>query len=97
MMMSQCRKLLLEKTCIKSIVPNIPQVFEDASVDSLIFSVAKKNIVCSPIKVLETKNGFFVEKHEVDQANFMNNEKYIFSVEVNSDLQQIMDESKKIQ
>ena len=57
LMMSECRKMLLDKTSLLSIIPNLPNVFENVSVDSLIFSLTNDKDDHDEIKIIDLQNG----------------------------------------
>ncbi len=84
-MFDKCRKYLLDNILFYNIIPNLDNIFIDASVDTMIFVGLK-----SKIKNKETAIGKFSEKsyelkHFINQKNFYNNNNIVFDVEV-SDL-----------
>ncbi len=85
MMMSDCRLFLLQNTSLKQISPNLPKVFIDASVDSLVFVAQKSQDKNNNVQILEIDNERFVEKHSIKQDDFLKNDKYVFAVEVSKD------------
>jgi len=90
LMMSACRKFLLDTTKIFQIVPNLPDIFEDVSVDSLIFVLTKKAKEYDGTKIIEFNKGNFSEKHFLNQDDFRENENFVFSVELNKQLQELI-------
>jgi type I restriction-modification system DNA methylase subunit len=94
MMMSECRKFLLDNVYLLKITPNLPNVFEDASVDSSIFVFSKDKSAYTGTEVFYYRNKDFELKHIVQQENFRKNEKFIFSVEISSGLQYIIDKMR---
>ncbi len=94
MMMSACRKFLLDKTSLINIVPNMPDVFVDASVDSLIFIASPKSSVGIKTAITDFKNNEFVFKHILNQEDFYKNDSLVFSVELNSQLQSLVEKIK---
>jgi len=84
-MFNKCRKFLLDNILFYNIIPNLDNIFIDASVDTMIFVGLKtKN------KNEETEIGKFSEKsyelkHCINQNNFYKNNNLVFDVEV-SDL-----------
>jgi type I restriction-modification system DNA methylase subunit len=91
LMMSECRKFLLDNSNLISIVPNMPDVFDDASVDSLIFIATKKSKHLQQLQILDFKNQDFYYKHSLDQTEFYKNEGLVFSVELNLTIQKVID------
>jgi type I restriction-modification system DNA methylase subunit len=95
MMMSDCRKFLLENTAIHSIAPNLPDVFDGVSVDSLIFILSRDKSSYINTAIVELIDSKFDLKHSVDQSGFYSNDKYVFSVELNQGLQEIIEKIRK--
>lgn len=93
MMMSNCRLFLLENINFKKIVPKLSNIFLSASVDTLIF-VGIKNNIRDKIFIEELNNFKFILKHQIDQKSFMNKEKYVFTVEVNENIEKIISKMK---
>ncbi|HLF47082.1 MAG TPA: TaqI-like C-terminal specificity domain-containing protein [Chitinophagaceae bacterium] len=91
MMMSACRKFLLDKTNLITIVPNMPEVFIDASVDSLIFIATPKLSVSIKTSITDFKNNEFVFKHNLNQEDFYKNDNLVFAVELDSGLQLLIE------
>ena len=81
MMMSECRKFLLQNLNIHQIIPSLENVFPDASVDTLIFIGTKKKNK-NQTKISEFRNQELFYRHSVNQSRFSENEGYIFDVEV---------------
>lgn len=95
MMMSECRKFILENINLISIIPNLENVFPDASVDTMIF-IGKKLIKNSLVEVIINE---FVDKelkikHCINQTRFLENKGYVFDVEINSDILPIIKKMK---
>ncbi len=101
LMMSDCRQYLLENLTFEIILPNLPNVFVDASVDSMIFIGKKAKEMNSIININEIVDSIFITKHVVDQNTFYNNDKYIFNVEANDKiikiLQKLNSQSEKLE
>lgn len=95
MMMSACRKFLLDKTNLISIVPNMPDVFVDASVDSLIFIITPKPSIITNTSIIDFINNEFFFKHNLNQTDFYKNDYFIFSVELDSGLQSLIEKIRK--
>jgi type I restriction-modification system DNA methylase subunit len=90
MMMSDCRKFLLENIYFQSIIPNLPNVFADASVDSLIFIGIKQIDNIGTTNILEIANNEIIFKHNIDQKEFLKNERFVFAVEANIGILEIL-------
>ena len=88
MMFTKCRKYLIENVSINILFPNLDNVFEEASVDTLIL-IAKKENIQTPLNVYFFKNQFPIFKHSVLQSRFMENERCVFDVEINPLLYEI--------
>jgi hypothetical protein len=82
LMFSNCRQYLLETTSFKTIFPNLTNVFDEASVDSLIF-IGKKETLSGNINICEFYNRNPIVKHSVNQYRFRENNRFIFDIEVN--------------
>ncbi len=99
MMMSECRKFILDNLCIVSINPNISNAFEEASVDTLIFTAFKSNKE-SAIKVWGFLGNEVQNRNDLQQSRFLTNSGYIFDLEVNDQsrtiLQKIRSQSRKL-
>jgi type I restriction-modification system DNA methylase subunit len=94
LMMSECRKILLDKTCLLKIIPNLPNVFENVSVDSLIFSLTTNKNIHQEIEIIELRKTESYIKHRIDQNLFYKNSGYIFTVEINKSLQELISKIK---
>ena len=73
--------------------PNLENVFEDASVDTMIY-IGGKNKIKNNIEVLSFVDKEPVFKHNVKQERFLQNEKNIFDIEVSEDIIPIMNKMK---
>lgn len=93
-MMSECRKFLLEHLHFNFIIPNLSNVFPDASVDTLIFTAIKAERSNEAV-IMQLHEGNFVQKHSINQQRFAANENYVFDVEANSVVQSIMEKVRK--
>ena len=89
LMMSDCRFYLLNNIQFEIIVPNLPNVFEDASVDSLVF-IGNKSIIEKETSIQEIKSSNFIQKHTINQKQYLKNDNYVFTVEANLDLENIL-------
>ncbi|MFZ1789825.1 MAG: TaqI-like C-terminal specificity domain-containing protein [Saprospiraceae bacterium] len=95
MMFSNCREFLLNTTNFHAIFPNLPNVFDEASVDSMIF-IGKKELSDSTTKVFEFLNQKPKLKHSVNQNRFKLNKRFVFDIEIHNDLISIIDKINKI-
>jgi len=84
MMMSECRKFLLEHLHFNFIIPNLSNVFPDASVDTLIFTAIKAERSNEAV-IMQLHEGNFVQKHSINQQRFAANNKHVFDVELSGD------------
>ena len=84
MMFTECRKYFLENTAIETIIPNMEAVFEEASVDTMIFIVSKKTITENSIEIVHIERQFFEVSHKTNQGDFGSNDRFIFDVEINN-------------
>ncbi len=92
--MSDCRKYVLENLNFSVLIPNLNNVFLDASVDTLIF-VAKKEIALGKVHILDFIDKQVIDKHTIDQVRFFQNEGYIFDVEISEDILPIIKKVRK--
>ena len=92
LMMSDCRKFMLNELHFSSISPNIANAFE-AQVDTAIL-VASRNQSVALTKVVEFQTERFATKKQIDQKRFLKNEKYVFDVEVNDSFFEILKKVK---
>ena len=92
MMMSDCRKFMAENLNLITIIPNLENVFTEASVDTMIF-IGVKNILNldNEIFIDEFINQNLQTKHKVKQARFLSNKNYLFDVEVNDAILPILE------
>jgi len=93
LMMSECRKYILDNLFIIELIPSLENVFPDASVDTMIF-LFRKNRQNEIIDIKEINDQVYNLKHTVNQSRFKNNEKYIFDVEVNQEVVPIINKMK---
>ena len=92
--MNETRSFLLKNIHFDIIVANLPNVFEDASVDSLIF-IGSKERIQSPTSIQFLNEKQFLEKHTIDQDKFSKNENYVFTVEANEAVSGILERMRK--
>ena len=91
LMMSDCRKFILENLKLTSIIPNLENVFTEASVDTMIFIGFKNSIGNNDISIDEFVNKVLKIKHKVNQQRFLSNKNFLFDVEINDDILPIID------
>lgn len=89
LLMSKCRKFLLDNVSFKNFVPRLDSVFVDANVDTLIFT-AKKELSNSKIKVLVLEDGYFKVSHDIDQNRFLKNDNYVFDVQSSGNISTLL-------
>ena len=85
MMMSECRKFLLNNLDIKEMVPSLANVFPDASVDTMIFVGIKQKIE-NETQINEFRDKELYFKHSVNQERFVLNDGFVFDVEVSKEV-----------
>ncbi|WP_139922608.1 Eco57I restriction-modification methylase domain-containing protein [Hymenobacter sp. DG01] len=95
MMFSEARKFILNNLSINELVPNLPNVFTEANVDSAIF-IAEKNATIEPLQVIRFEKGQFNQGHVVDTTRFLSNERYVFDVESDSDTSVVLNSMRKV-
>ena len=93
LLMSKCRKFLLENVSFKNFVPRLENVFVDANVDTLIFT-AKKELGNSKVKVLVLEDGYFKISHDIGQDRFLKNDNYVFDVQSNENISTLLNKVK---
>jgi type I restriction-modification system DNA methylase subunit len=94
MMMSNCRRFVLENLKLELIFPNLSNVFEEATVDTMIFIGAKSNYAGN-VLISEFIDQSPTVKHELNQNRFLTNDSYIFDVEVNDNILPIFEKVSK--
>ncbi len=77
LMFRQCRYYLATNLSFEVIVPNLENVFNDASVDTLIFISKNLRKVENEIIIGQFINSYFSFKHKIPQDRFLKNEKFI--------------------
>lgn len=93
LMFGECRLYLLQNISFDIIIPNLDKVFSDASVDTCIF-ISSNIKEQKEITIGEFKNCDFVFKHLISQSRLIQNDKYIFDIEISSKSESIF---KKIE
>jgi len=84
LMFSQCRYYLASNLSFEVIIPNLENIFTDASVDTLIFIARCTKNIENEIIIGEFLDSSFSLKHKIPQNRFLQNEKFIFDVEINA-------------
>ncbi len=84
--MSDCRKYVLNNLHFTVIIPNLDNVFPDASVDTLVYVAQKNPTANGKIDIVEVAEKQTFLKHEIKQNRFLNNEGYIFDVEISESI-----------
>ncbi|MEZ0538942.1 type IIG restriction enzyme/methyltransferase [Fibrella arboris] len=100
LMMSSCRKFILDNLNILSINPNIAKAFEEAQVDTSIL-IAIKSTYSGNVQIWNFDSNIIVDRNQMPQSRFSDNEGYVFDVEANNAskqlLQKIRNQSKKLE
>ena len=94
LMMSDCRKFILDNLKLTSIIPNLENVFTEASVDTMIFTGFKNIIESNQISIDEFVNNELKTKHQVSQQRFLTNKSFLFDVEINDAILPIIHKMK---
>lgn len=96
LMMSDCRKFVLDNFKIISINPNISNAFDVASVDTMIY-IAKKSTLHfdNRIKIWSFNSQTPENKIQIEQSRFYENDKYVFDVEVDEGTNLILKKIRK--
>ncbi|MDD3194483.1 MAG: TaqI-like C-terminal specificity domain-containing protein, partial [Paludibacter sp.] len=89
LMMSECRKFILTNLGLEEIIPNLGNVFPDASVDTMIF-VGSKNMDNDKINISEFKDSVIQFKHQISKERITKNLGFVFDVEVSEKILPIM-------
>ena len=93
LLMSKCRKFLLDNVSFKNFVPRLEDVFVDANVDTLIFT-AKKELSENEVQILVLENSYFKLSHSLKQNRFLKNDNYVFDVQSNDKISNILNKVK---
>ena len=98
--MSKTRKFVLDEFNVQSINPNIAKAFDEAQVDTLILIASgkeqniKKNGLISIWDFSDGRDTFIV-RHEAEQASFLNNNAFVFDIEVSPVLRNILNKVRQ--
>jgi REP element-mobilizing transposase RayT len=93
LMMSECRKFILDNLCIEEIIPSLGNVFPDASVDTMIF-VGSKHRKIEKINIYEFSDSTIKFKHQIIKERILLNDGFVFDVEVSEKILPIMAKMK---
>jgi type I restriction-modification system DNA methylase subunit len=93
--MSDCRKYVLNNLDFTIIIPNLDNVFPDASVDTLVFVAEKNNSSNQKIDIVEVADKQAFLKHQINQIRFLNNDGYVFDVEISESILPIIQKVRK--
>ncbi len=89
--MSKTRKFVLDKFTIKGLNPNIAKAFDEASVDTLIFIAFKLKDENNSIEIFDFNSlKYAFTKNSIHQSRFLKNDNFVFDVEVDESVSQIL-------
>ncbi|MBD1396508.1 Eco57I restriction-modification methylase domain-containing protein [Pontibacter sp. JH31] len=94
LMFSKCRNFILKKIQINTLIPNLDNIFEEASVDTLVI-VGTRNKDCGNISIGEFKSEKYTSKHTVNQCRFVESDSQIMNVEVSDALDSTFQKIRK--
>lgn len=89
--MSDCRKYVIDNLNLSEIIPNLDNVFPDASVDTMVFVANKQKSFNDKIEVIEVLEKQIFPKHTINQERFLNNEGFVFDVEISESILPIIE------
>jgi hypothetical protein len=95
LMFDKCRDFLLKNVSFKTIIPNLENVFLDASVDTMIFIAQLCNHNNSMIEIGMFEKTNYRTKHFVEQSRFSQNKKSTFDVEISKESESIFKKIEK--
>lgn len=84
--MSDCRKYVIDNLNFSVIIPNLDNVFPDASVDTMVFIANKRNSLNDKVEIIEVVEKQTFLKHNINQSRFLNNEGFVFDVEISESI-----------
>ena len=85
----KCRLFVLDNLYFNTIIPNLENIFTDASVDTLIFIGLKSELFNTEMEVGQFTLNDYQKKHTVNQNRFRENDKLIFDVEISKESESI--------
>jgi hypothetical protein len=93
LMFTEIRKFLLDNLSFKILFPNLKGIFQEASVDTLIFlgNKSSNNAIVEINHFIKEKP---ITKHMVQQNSFSSNDRYTFNVEISSNESSIFEKIK---
>jgi len=92
--MSSCRDFILKTLKIEILIPNLDNVFAEASVDTMIL-IAKNIPELQNVQISEFQNKELVFKHSIDQERFLKNKGFILDVEINDKIFPLIEKTRK--
>ena len=95
LMFDKCRSFVLNNLFIEKIIPNLDNVFTDASVDTLIFVASKSNLRNENVEIGEFVKTNYRKKHNINQNRFLKNDKFIFDVEISEESESVFNKIEK--
>jgi len=94
-MFDKCRLFVLNNLYFETIIPNLENIFTDASVDTLVFIASKSKLFNEKIEIGEFVRTNYSRKHNVNQKRFLENDKFIFDVEISAKSESIFKKIEK--
>ena len=91
--MSSCRKFVLENLNLEELIPNLENVFEEASVDTMIIT-AQKSGIPNQVQISEFQDKQLVLKHKIDQQRFVKNDGFILDVEISDKIFPLIEKTR---
>ncbi len=82
--LTKIRKYLLKNTEIQTIAIMPPDIFQKVVVDTVILIVKKMTNTKNIIEIGEFKNLIYNKKFNIPQIEFLNNEKYVFDINLDN-------------
>jgi type I restriction-modification system DNA methylase subunit len=92
--MSSCRNFILKTLKIEILIPNLDNVFAEASVDTMIL-IAKNIPELQKVQISEFQNKELVFKHSINQERFLKNKGFILDVEINDKIFPLIEKTRK--
>ncbi len=90
-MVSKCRQFLLENLKFNTFFANLDNIFEEASVDTLIFNAQKIDILDEgEIQIMKFYNEKPITIHKIRQERFNKNPNHVFDIETSEDAHKIL-------
>ncbi len=89
LVMAKLRQYILEKLCIRVLVARITGAFNEAVVENAIL-IAEKAGKSHKFELLSFQDGMFCTSRTIDQERFLQNDGFVFDVEVTDDVRGIV-------